>query len=340
MNLPNDFIILFLSGYFHRMDNSPSTASLLTALEQLSGGKLRRQEDLGALIELGKRHNGDNTLADLSFHAKFVSNAYRIMKRIGPGADGFDKLSQEFNTGIAKVSTLLRTLIDTADRPYRERFESAYFSMNPDALENLLALCYDLSWYKNWLLEQNTAMHVRPHPVHARRVFTWRIALTVIVIAGVLWLGGATVRSLIGYTLLEPGTLQLRTDLTPDAEREGYRSIATVSLLIAATYVVVLISGAFFLARSPFRLKDHGWLLMSAILLYLCVPIEAFTMILDYKLMAYEFLQPVDLASFRSAFLARAGALAGAPFVAVLCYYTIIVLAVFQPFRRDISHQA
>jgi hypothetical protein len=102
-------------------------------------------------------------------------------------------------------------------------------------------------------------------------------------------------------------------------------------------YGVVLISAAVFLARSPFRLKQHGWLLMSTILLYLFVPVEVFTMTLDYKLILFEFFQPADLAAFRNVFLARAGALAGTPFIAMICYYTIIVLAVFQPFRRPAS---
>lgn len=322
------------------MDNSPSTASLLALLDQMSGGKLRRQEDLGALIELGKRHRLDDTLADLSFHAKFVSNTYRIMKRIGPGAEGFDKLSLEFNSGIEQVSALIRTLITEADPASRERLHGEYLSLTPDALENLLALCYDLSWYKNWLLEQKTAMHSHTHSEHHRTAVLWRFALAVLCIAGIFWLGGATMRSLIGYTLLEPGTLQLRSDLSPEGEREAYRSIATGSVLIDATYIIALISSVVFLARSPLRLKEHGWLMMSAILLYLCVPIEAFTLVLDYKMIMLEFFQGGDLAAFRTAFIARAGALAGAPFIAMLCYYTIVGLAVFQPLRRSTSTPA
>jgi hypothetical protein len=158
------------------MDNSPSTASLLALLEQFSGRKLRRQ--------------------DLSFHAKFVSNVYRILKRIGPGANGFDKLSQEFNAGIEKVSALIRVLITHATPSLQERFQSTYLTLSPDTLENLLALCYDLSWYKNWLLEHNATMHRRTHVATPYSGVTWRIALVVLLIAGILWLGGATIRSI------------------------------------------------------------------------------------------------------------------------------------------------
>jgi hypothetical protein len=257
-----------------------------------------------------------------------------ILKRIGPGANGFDKLSQEFNAGIEKVSALIRVLITHATPSLQERFQSTYLTLSPDTLENLLALCYDLSWYKNWLLEHNATMHRRTHVATPYSGVTWRIALTVLLIAGILWLGGSTMRSIIGYTLLEPGTLQMRTDLSPDAEREAYRSIATGTVLIDGAYVVVLLSSVVFLLRSPFRLKEHGWLMMSAILLYLCVPIEVFTLPLDYRMILYEFFQTADVTAFRSIFLARAGALAGTPFIAMLCYYTIVGLAVFQPFKR------
>jgi hypothetical protein len=99
-------------------------------------------------------------------------------------------------------------------------------------------------------------------------------------------------------------------------------------------YLVTLVSSIVFLATSPFRLKDHPWLLMSAILLYLFVPVEIFTIVLDVRMIYDEFFTTADNAVFRELFLARVGALAGAPLVAMLCYYTIIVLAIFQPFRR------
>jgi hypothetical protein len=73
---------------------------------------------------------------------------------------------------------------------------------------------------------------------------------------------------------------------------------------------------------------------MSAILFYLFVPVEAFTMYLDGKMIYQEFFTMVDNEVFRELFVRRMGALKGAPVVALLCYYTIIGLVVFQPFRK------
>ncbi len=70
----------------------------------------------------------------------------------------------------------------------------------------------------------------------------------------------------------------------------------------------------------------------SAILLYVFVPVEVFTMVLDTRMILLEFTGGGSLEQWRELFLARVQALAGAPLVALLCYYTIVLLAAVQPF--------
>jgi len=134
--------------------------------------------------------------------------------------------------------------------------------------------------------------------------------------------------------MLKIGTLQFEEYLPPDAEREIYRLLSFTSVFIIISYAVALVSSVVFLATSPFRLREHGWLMMSAILFYLFVPVEAFTMYLDGKMVYLEFFTTADNQAFRELFIARVAALAGAPLIALLCYYTIIGLVIFQPFRK------
>jgi hypothetical protein len=138
----------------------------------------------------------------------------------------------------------------------------------------------------------------------------------------------------MGSDLLQSGTLEFEPYLSPDAEREIYRLLSMASLVQIPAYIVAVVSGVAFLLWSPFRLKDHGWLLASAILFYLFVPVEAFVMTLDARMVYLEFFTTADRMMFRELFLARAGALGGVPFVAQLCYYTVVGLVVFQPFRK------
>jgi hypothetical protein len=167
----------------------------------------------------------------------------------------------------------------------------------------------------------------------------WKIALYVLIVASIFWLGAINIRALIGNDMLKTGTLQLEEYLDPEAEREIYRLMSFASVVVIISYAVVLVSGSVFLATSPFRLREHGWLMMSALLFYVFVPVELFTMYLDWEMIYKEFFTAAGNSVFRELFLARAGALSGAPVLATLCYYTIIGLAVFRPFTRTPSHE-
>ncbi len=163
---------------------------------------------------------------------------------------------------------------------------------------------------------------------------TWRIALLVLVVSAIIWLGGANIRALIANQMLKFGTLEIDDFIAPEAEREIFRLLSLTSLVVIGGYCMALISGAVFLITSPFRMKQHGWLLMSAILFYMFVPLEGFLAYLDGRMIYLEFFTTEDNAVFRELFLARLGALAGAPLIATMCYYTIIVLAVFRPMTK------
>ena len=163
---------------------------------------------------------------------------------------------------------------------------------------------------------------------------TWHIALFMFIVSSTLWLGGSHIKAMIGNDLLKFGTLEFEEYIAPDAEREIFRLISFASLAIMMSYGVALVSSVVFLVKCPYKLKEHGWLMMSAILFYLFVPVETFTMYLDSKMVYAEFFTSADNGVFRVLFLARLGALAGTPFIATLCYYTIIGLAIFQPLKR------
>jgi hypothetical protein len=171
-------------------------------------------------------------------------------------------------------------------------------------------------------------------PSAPHRPSLWRFWLFLLVCSGILWLGGMNARAIIGNDLLKPGTLEFEEFLSPMAEREIFRLLSLTSLLVIGSYTVLVISSILFLFSSPYSMKEHGWLMMSAILFFVFVPVEVFTMYLDGKMIYQEFFTTADNDVFRELFARRMGALKGAPIVALLCYYTIIGLVVFQPFRK------
>jgi hypothetical protein len=135
---------------------SPSTAALVDALDVFSRHKLTRKDDLGVLVELAALSNAKAQLEELSFTAKFISRTYSIMRRIGPQDKAYDGFAREFAEQLERAEKLGRSLLHNAPGVTQEHFASTYYYRSPEALERHLALLYDLSWYKNWLIDHRT----------------------------------------------------------------------------------------------------------------------------------------------------------------------------------------
>lgn len=135
------------------MRQSRATIELLASLDKFSHSKLTRRHDLGVLIELSALGDRTNLLEEISFLAKFISKTFGIMTRIGKKGEGYEKLLHEFHEAIGKMTTLLHTLLQAAPAATRQHFSLVYLCMTQESVQHLLALCYDLSWYKNWLID-------------------------------------------------------------------------------------------------------------------------------------------------------------------------------------------
>ncbi|HMK37855.1 MAG TPA: hypothetical protein VK569_00850 [Bacteroidota bacterium] len=135
------------------MEFSTGTVSLLSELDAFSGGKINHRSDLGILLESGRVPPERDVLDELGFYSKFLHRAYAIMTRIGRNGEGYDRLANEFSETVTKIRTLAASLIAGAPPDAREQFTSTYLAMSQEGLDNLLSLCRDISWYKNWLID-------------------------------------------------------------------------------------------------------------------------------------------------------------------------------------------
>jgi hypothetical protein len=173
-----------------------------------------------------------------------------------------------------------------------------------------------------------------------RTLTLWRVALLVFLVSWSLWFGGVHCRAMIGNTLLQTGTLEFRELLAPDAEREIFRMLSVAGILVVPSYLVALLSGAVVLATIPLPLKEHGWLMMAALLFYLAAPVELYVTSIDARMLYEEFFTTADNTVFRELFQERLRALGGAPLVAMMLHYVTLAIVVFQPMRRSVVTQA
>jgi hypothetical protein len=167
-----------------------------------------------------------------------------------------------------------------------------------------------------------------------------RTALFIIIVAAITWLGGVTIRWVLSGCLLVPWTLDFRPDLTPAVEREAFTMINYASIVTLIGYAVVTVSGVVFLISTSLKFRENGWLVMAALLFYLFTPAEIYTSYLDGKMISMELWGSPNLALFRELFISRVAALKGVPFIALLCYYTIIGLVIWQPMKKEPGFQA
>lgn len=136
------------------VDISPKTRDFVRQLNDFSAHKLTQQDDVAVLLELAQKKNQKRKLQEIAFLAKFLSNSYAILKRSSDEAEGRDKLSLEFRSNLDKVVEALRGIVAEAPSTTKEDFSSRFFSMTASGFENLMNLLYDLSWLKNWIIDE------------------------------------------------------------------------------------------------------------------------------------------------------------------------------------------
>jgi len=175
---------------------------------------------------------------------------------------------------------------------------------------------------------------------------TSKLFLTFLVFSGILWLGGIVYRALIANEFFVPGTLEYLPDISPDKERVLFQLLAISSTIIVISYLIVFASVLGILKSMSLNVKDNGWLMAALILFFMFVPVELFTAYLDVAFILdwrsamsvihekglQEYMRySVDL---RKTLAHRIGALGGLPVIALLSYFSALVLVIWKPFRN------
>ncbi|MCC6866996.1 MAG: hypothetical protein IT280_12650 [Ignavibacteria bacterium] len=162
-----------------------------------------------------------------------------------------------------------------------------------------------------------------------------KIALMLLVVSAVFWLGGINIRTLIGNELLDYDQFDFRVSIPPDRENTIFQMLSNASLVVVISYAIVLISAIWYISTTKLKMRENGWLLMSAILFFMFVPVEIYTNFLDIKFMLLFFQGPPNHDELLKVFGERLGAFRGVPVIAVLCYYTIIPIVIFKPLSKN-----
>jgi len=126
----------------------PETESYLDALEKFAGRKFRHRSDIKVLLELSPSR--ETVFEEIVFYAKFISNAYAVLRRTGPAGEDTSRLSAEFQEKLGQSASLIRTILTDASSEVRTNFSDRFLAPSPDSLSRFLELLGELSWIKNY----------------------------------------------------------------------------------------------------------------------------------------------------------------------------------------------
>ena len=135
------------------MQPTSESDSLLALLERHAGRPFARRDDMKIILEAAVARGRAENLDRLSFLAKFLVRTHGIMKRIGRDGQGYDRLAAEFGENMESARRLLLDFLCHAPEPARRVMETRYLAMTPAALDEILVLLQDLSWFKNWRID-------------------------------------------------------------------------------------------------------------------------------------------------------------------------------------------
>lgn len=148
------------------MKISGKTKSIMSDLNEYSGGKIKNENDLLALIELAASSDKEKLFYDIQFSAKYLNGLGKILQsnvslasNKKPGSNGGpapnaeearEKVMKEYKENMIKFTNYLKDLLLDADAETRSIFDEKYLALNRTSLVNLTTLIYDLSWLKRY----------------------------------------------------------------------------------------------------------------------------------------------------------------------------------------------
>ncbi len=135
------------------MNIRPDIAEFIVKLEVFGKRKLNYPLEVSELLQTAVQNGLISEFEELIFQAKFLTRTQDVMKQIGNEAQGFEKLSMEFHSGVEKSINLLKILVGKVPTDISQKYLDTFCAMETESFAHLMKLHSDLSWIKNWQID-------------------------------------------------------------------------------------------------------------------------------------------------------------------------------------------
>lgn len=157
--------------------------------------------------------------------------------------------------------------------------------------------------------------------------------------SGSIWFGAYVSRLLTTYQMFEETEYTLKDYISNANLSTIFQTTFPLVNLTFYSYIVMTISFTLFLILSRLKLKENGWLLIIALIIYLTLPLESLLLITDYKLIVLFLNEQFGSEQILKLVIERLSKLSSFPIILILSYLTIPYFLVFKPFTLKVKDE-
>jgi len=129
---------------------SEKTIDLILDIKEFSGGKLKNEFELSALIEYTIYKENRKIFDDIIFKAKFLKGLSKVMAGKIESQENRGKLLEEYTAELTSLTESINNAFTDSDPVIKDSFLNKYFELTPESFMNLNLLLEDLSVCKDY----------------------------------------------------------------------------------------------------------------------------------------------------------------------------------------------
>lgn len=150
-----------------------------------------------------------------------------------------------------------------------------------------------------------------------------------------IWLGSYIVRNLLIFQFFEPENLSLRNELKNFDLSPVYYVIYPVIVTNLVSFLSFFIIFLIFIIITKIKLKENGWLLIIAFLIFITTPFEIYLLFKDYKIIVLIMDNFVNNSSQVLYLIKeRMTLLNSFSLIEIFAYIFVIALTIFKPLQK------